>query len=68
MTSDGEPRSVARVYVSELIWARMAPTWRLRVMEWRHRRRRGIPSRADFVAWAAVRTALRERGVRLPDP
>lgn len=68
MTSDGEPRSVARLYVAELTWARMTPTWRLRLEEWRHRRRRGIPDPAEFATWAAVRTALSERGVRLPEP
>jgi hypothetical protein len=69
MTSDvGEPQSVARLYVDELTWARMTPSWRLRLEEWRHRRRRRMPSRAEFAAWAAIRTALSERGVRLPEP
>ena len=67
-THDGEPQSVARLYVAELTWARMAPTWRLRLIEWQHRRRRGIPSRTAFAEWAAVRKALSERGVRLPEP
>lgn len=67
-TQDGATRSVARLYVNELVWARMTPTWRLRLEEWRHRRRRGIPDPAEFAAWAAIRTALRERGVRLPAP
>lgn len=64
----GEPQSVARLYVDELTWARMTPSWRLRIIEWRHRRRRSIPDPADFAAWAAVRKALSERGVRLPEP
>ena len=68
MTSDGTTRSVARLYVHELTWARMTPTWRLRLEEWRHRRRRSMPDPAEFASWAAVRQALRERGVRLPEP
>lgn len=64
MTSD----SPAAVYVWALGHARGLPTWRLRWMERRMRRRSGPMTARQLATRAAIRHVLIERGIDLPDP
>jgi hypothetical protein len=64
MTSD----SPAAVYVWALGHARGLPTWRLRWMERRVRRRSGRMTARQLATRAAIPHVLIERGIDLPDP
>jgi hypothetical protein len=63
MSSD----SPADVYMWALGHARGVPTWRLRWMERRTRRRGGCVTARQLATRAAIRQALIERGVDLRD-
>lgn len=61
------------LYASTRAAARQQSTWALRRFERRARRRAGTGGRIvlgslGLMRWMAVRSELRARGVRLPDP
>jgi hypothetical protein len=64
VTADESP---AAAYAWALGHARGVSTWRLRRLEARARRRAdGLVTARQLATWAAIRDALRERGVDLP--